>query len=76
MGPSNATILPLLFRCYCHNMFRPYDHHQAADSGVLSQAVCSTAIAVSWISNHELWLLWESRIVVAVVRDSHDNHNS
>jgi hypothetical protein len=28
------------------------DHHQAADSGVLSQAVCLTAIAVSWISNH------------------------
>jgi hypothetical protein len=40
------------------------DHHQAADSGVLSQAVCLTAIAVSWISNHELWLPWESRIVV------------
>jgi hypothetical protein len=35
-------------------MFRSYDHHQAADSGVLSQAVCLTAIAVSWISNHEL----------------------
>jgi hypothetical protein len=30
-----------------------FDH--MADSGVLSQAVCLTAIAVSWISNHELW---------------------
>jgi hypothetical protein len=28
-------------------MFRSYDLHQAADSGVLSQAVCLTAIAVS-----------------------------
>jgi hypothetical protein len=35
-------------------MFRSYDHNQAADSGVLSQAACLTAIAVSWISNHEL----------------------
>jgi hypothetical protein len=26
-------------------MFRSYDHHQAADSGALSQAVCLTAIA-------------------------------
>jgi hypothetical protein len=25
-------------------MFRSYDHHQAAESGVLSQAVCLTAI--------------------------------
>jgi hypothetical protein len=41
-------------------------HHQAADSGVLSQAVCSTAIAVSWISNHKFWLPWYSRIVVTV----------
>jgi hypothetical protein len=30
MGLSNATIL-LLFRCYCHDMFRSYDHHQVAD---------------------------------------------
>jgi hypothetical protein len=54
---SNATILLLPFRCYCHNMFRSYDH-QVADSGVLSQAVCLTVIAVSWISNHEMWLPW------------------
>jgi hypothetical protein len=32
-------------------------HHRAADSGVPLQAVCLTAIAVSRISNHELWLL-------------------
>jgi hypothetical protein len=43
-------------------MFRLYDHHQAADSGVLSQAVCLAAVAVSWINNHELWLQWQSRI--------------
>jgi hypothetical protein len=48
-GSVNAKILHLFFRCYCHNMFRSYDHYQAADSGVLSQAVCLTAIAVSWI---------------------------
>jgi hypothetical protein len=47
MGPSTQQFFFLLFRCYCHNMFRSYDHHQAADSGVLSQAVCLTAIANS-----------------------------
>jgi hypothetical protein len=55
-GSVNATILLVLFGCYCHNMFRSYDHHQAAYIGIMSQAVCSTAIAVSWICNHELWL--------------------
>jgi hypothetical protein len=28
---------------------------------------CLTAIADSWISNHSLWLPWESLIVVTVV---------
>jgi hypothetical protein len=28
-GSVNATILFLLFRCYCHNMFQSYNHHQA-----------------------------------------------
>jgi hypothetical protein len=64
MVPSNATILLLLFRCYCHNMFRSYDHHQAADSGVLSQAVCLTAVAVSWISNHNSWLLIQLTLIM------------
>jgi hypothetical protein len=32
----NATNLLLLFRFYCHNMFRSYDHHQAAYSSILS----------------------------------------
>jgi hypothetical protein len=40
-------------------MFRSYDHHQAADSAALSQAVCLTAIAVSWDK--------QSQIVVTVV---------
>jgi hypothetical protein len=34
-------------RCYCHNMFRSYDHHQVTYSSILSQAVCLTAIAVA-----------------------------
>jgi hypothetical protein len=38
--------------------FDHFDRHQAADSGVLSQAVCLTGIAVSCISSHELWLPW------------------
>jgi hypothetical protein len=49
---------------------------------------CLTVIAVSWISNHELWLPWESRIGVTVthatgsnttvtkMHDSIVNHNS
>jgi hypothetical protein len=47
-------------------MIEMIDHHQAADSGVLSQAVCLTGIAVSCVSSHELWLPWESRIVVMI----------
>jgi hypothetical protein len=57
MSPSKATILLLLFRCYCHDMSRSYDHHQAADSGVLSQAVCLTAIAVSYFFSRDLWCM-------------------
>jgi hypothetical protein len=34
-------------------MFQSYDHLQVALSTILSQAVCLTAIAVSWICNQE-----------------------
>jgi hypothetical protein len=61
-------------------MFDHFDHHQAADSGVLSQAVCLTAIAVSCISNHIIALLiihvTGSNTTVTTMRDSHGNHNS
>jgi hypothetical protein len=35
-------------------MFRSYDHHQAAYSSILSQAVCLTA--TDYHGNHNLWL--------------------
>jgi hypothetical protein len=66
-GSVKATILLLLFRCYCHNMFRSYDHNHVAYSSILSQAVCLTEVGVNWISNHELWLPRWSGIMVTVV---------
>jgi hypothetical protein len=58
MGPSNATIL-LLFRCYCHNMFRSYDHHQV------------TTIR-DYHGNHNSWLLIQLR-AIAVKQTACDN---
>jgi hypothetical protein len=44
---------------HCHNMFRSYDHHHVA--------LWLTAITVSWICNHELWLLWCASCCVCII---------
>jgi hypothetical protein len=51
MGPSNATILLLLFRCYCHNMFRSYDHHHATYISILSQVNSLELLGLGAVSN-------------------------
>jgi hypothetical protein len=56
MGLSTQQI----FSSSDFNMFRSYDHHHAANSSILSQTSCSTAIDVSLISSLELWLRWRT----------------
>jgi hypothetical protein len=54
MGPSTQQLFFSSFDVIATTCF----DHTTIISNVLSQAVCLTAIAVSWISNQGLWLPW------------------